>query len=169
MTTPAPATLASHLLHALVDDARHHATSQRDRDFVDRVSNTEDTEKLTLLTDGRLVSQDLVNAVGAVLRHLDPATYAARLNAAGELTSFDFLELVAFDAKAESEGLADAWAEHRPEFEAPALREQADDRRALTELLDRFRDEIRAFWRQPDADDRYYAHLEEADRRSSAR
>lgn len=76
------------------------------------------------------------------------------------LSEHDFLELVAFCAKAESEGFEYAAEEYRPHFDSAELNAWiglSSDR--LEALHDQHADAVAAFWDTPGADARYDAHL----------
>jgi UPF0042 nucleotide-binding protein len=77
-----------------------------------------------------------------------------------EMSERDFLELVAFAAKAENDGYDYAFEEYRPRFHNPHLQALANNRDELEALLTRHQAAITAFWEQPDAEARYDAHLD---------
>lgn len=96
-----------------------------------------------------------------VAKELLPAGIHSRERDAGsEMSDYDFLELIAFAAKAENDGYDYAFEEYRPRFRGPRLQTVANDREALENFLDGHQAAIAAFWEQPDADARYDAHLD---------
>jgi UPF0042 nucleotide-binding protein len=110
----------------------------------------------------------IVNAYGTrtetehrdVAKELLPAgVHSRERDAAPEMSGRDFLELIAFAAKAENDGYDYAFEEYRPRFHGPRLQAVANDRDALENFLDGHQAAIAAFWEQPDADARYDAHL----------
>jgi hypothetical protein len=86
-----------------------------------------------------------------------------------ELSEYDFLELVAFDAKVKWETFSYAYEEYPPRFEAPELRELATHYSRLKALWLANREAIDAFWEKPGAMGIYDRHLDAADRRSRRR
>jgi hypothetical protein len=86
-----------------------------------------------------------------------------------KLSEYDFLELVAFDAKVKWETFSYAYEEYPPRFEAPELRELATHYSRLKALWLANREAIDAFWQQPGAMGIYDRHLDAADRRSRRR
>lgn len=81
------------------------------------------------------------------------------------LSDYDFVELVAFASKVESEGFGYAYEEYPPHFEAPELAPIADDYSLLRQLFDEWEEALDEFWTRPDAEDVYDAHIDEARRR----
>lgn len=81
------------------------------------------------------------------------------------LSEYDFVELVAFAHKVESEGFGYAFEEYPPHFEAPELAPIADDYSLLRQLHEAWEEALDEFWTRPDAEAVYDAHIDEARRR----
>lgn len=81
------------------------------------------------------------------------------------LSDYDFVELVAFASKVESEGFGYAYEEYPPRFEAPELAPIADDYGLLRQLFEEWQEAVDEFWTRPDAEAVYDAHIDEARRR----
>ena len=81
------------------------------------------------------------------------------------LSDYDFIELVAFASKVESEGFGYAFEEYPPRFEAPEVAPIADDYSLLRRLFDEWQEAVDEFWTRPDAEAAYDAHIDEARRR----
>lgn len=81
------------------------------------------------------------------------------------LSEYDFVELVAFAHKVESEGFGYAFEEYPPRFEAPELAPVAADYSLLRQLFDEWQEALGEFWTRPDAGAVYDAHNDEARRR----
>ncbi|WP_433894819.1 RapZ C-terminal domain-containing protein [Streptomyces sp. CA-111067] len=101
-------------------------------------------------TEHRDVAKDL----------LSPGIHSRERTTAFEMSDHDFLELVAFAAKAENDGYGYAFEEYRPRFSSTRLQPIATDRHAFSVLLAGYEARIAEFWKQPDADARYDAHLD---------
>lgn len=84
------------------------------------------------------------------------------------LTDFDFLELVAFDRKVDSEGFTYAVENYAPVFERDGY-VPCRDTRTLQGLRRKYADYIDRFWSRPDACDLHNAHIDESDRRERER
>ena len=82
------------------------------------------------------------------------------------LTAFDFMELVAFDRKVDSEGFRYAAENYPPAFERDGYR-RCDDLTRLHALLHEYADRINEFWDRDDAVDLHNAHIDESDRANS--
>jgi hypothetical protein len=82
-----------------------------------------------------------------------------------ELSDYDFVELVAFASKVQSEGFGYAYEEYPPHFEAPELAPVADDYSLLRELYEAWEEALDEFWTRSDAEAVYDAHIDEARRR----
>ncbi|MET7688030.1 hypothetical protein ABZT06_08615 [Streptomyces sp. NPDC005483] len=129
-------------------------------------------EEYATLTDGPLqadADQLWGNDVGVLLaevRHLrasaEPVTVPTKDT---PLSEYDFVELVAFAHKVESEGFGYAFEEYPPRFEAPELDPIADDYSLLRQLFDEWEEALDEFWTRPDAEAAYDAHIDEARRR----
>lgn len=81
------------------------------------------------------------------------------------LSDYDFVELVAFASKVDSEGFGYAFEEYPPHFEAPELAPIADDYSLLRQLFDEWEEALDEFWTRSDAEAVYDAHIDEARRR----
>ncbi|MFI8535399.1 hypothetical protein ACIGMX_34780 [Streptomyces aquilus] len=81
------------------------------------------------------------------------------------LPEYDFIELVAFASKVESEGFGYAFEEYPPHFEAPDLAPIAAEYSLLRQLLKEWQEAVHEFWTRPDAEAAYDAHIDEARRR----
>jgi hypothetical protein len=81
------------------------------------------------------------------------------------LSDYDFVELVAFASKVESEGFGYAFEEYPPRFEAPELAPIAADFSLLRQLFDEWEEALDEFWTRDDAEAMYDAHIDEARRR----
>ncbi|MFG2269101.1 hypothetical protein ACGFNY_04925 [Streptomyces chartreusis] len=81
------------------------------------------------------------------------------------LSDYDFIELVVFAHKAESDDFGYAFENYPPRFEAPELAPIADDYSLLRQLCDEWREAVDEFWTRPDAGVAYDEHNAEARRR----
>jgi hypothetical protein len=90
-------------------------------------------------------------------------------NTPPELSDYDFLELVAFDAKVDWEGFDYAFEEYPPRFESRELQAVADDYSGLKALRAAHLEKIQSFWQEDGAMSRYDRHLDAADKRRSRR
>jgi len=86
------------------------------------------------------------------------------------LSDYDFMELVMFSAKVESEGFEYASENYRPTFQDEALADWIGDYgydrlRALSAMHEQ---RLAAFWDSDDADERYDAHLDQERARDKA-
>lgn len=84
------------------------------------------------------------------------------------LSDFDFMELVAFDRKVDSEGFRYAAENYAPAFERDDYA-RCDDLNVLRDLRRGYAERIDEFWSRPDAVDLHNAHIDEADRRERER
>ncbi|NUP18364.1 MAG: hypothetical protein HOZ81_20230 [Streptomyces sp.] len=81
------------------------------------------------------------------------------------LSDYDFVELVAFASKVESEGFGYAFEEYPPHFEAPELAPIAADFSLLRQLFNEWEEALDEFWTRSDAEAVYDAHIDEARQR----
>lgn len=141
------------------------------------------TNQPTPLTDQQLNDIEAVVRNAALLgADINPATASAlvaevrRLRAllpqpvivpdkGTPLSDYDFVELVAFASKVESEGFGYAFEEYPPHFESPEFAPVAGDYSLLRQLFDEWQEALDEFWTRPDAGAVYDAHIDEARRR----
>lgn len=84
------------------------------------------------------------------------------------LSDFDFMELVVFDRKVDSEGFGYAAEEYSPAFERDGYA-PCNDLNVLRDLRRQYIDRIDEFWRRDDAVDLHNAHVYESNRRERER
>jgi len=84
-----------------------------------------------------------------------------------DLSNFDFMELVVFDRKVDSEGFRYAVENYPPVFEHDGYRPCDDG--TLSDLRCKYADRINEFWEQENAVDLHNAHVIEANRRERER
>lgn len=112
---------------------------------------------------GNAALDDIETAVRAwVAAHPEPVAIPTKDT---QLSEYDFVELVAFASKVESEGFGYAFEEYPPHFEAAELGPIAEDYSLLRSLSDEWQEAVDEFWTRPDAEAAYDAHIDEARRR----
>lgn len=169
LLTSNPELLARTLYFALVNEARRNATSTDEQQLLDRVDQMPPVAVLSAFSEELFINSELLNAIAAALRLLDPRAYGeAAKQEPLVLSDFDFLELVAFATKCSNEEFWYAWREYAPRFESPDARALATDPVAMEAMVDRFQGAVEEFWQRPDADERFHNHQREADSRPRA-
>jgi hypothetical protein len=120
----------------------------------------------TAVEKGNAALDDIEQAVRRwVAAHPEPVTVPTKDT---QLSEYDFVELVAFASKVESEGFGYAYEEYPPRFEAPELAPIADDYSLLRQLFDEWQEAVDEFWTRSDAEAVYDAHVNEERRRRRA-
>lgn len=82
-------------------------------------------------------------------------------------SDYDWMELVAFDSKVQSEGFTYAYENYPAVFESAELRRIADDMGAFRKFFLDHEDAVEAWWNEHDEDggDLHNAHIDERQRR----
>lgn len=124
---------------------------------------TDSPANLAAIDRGNAALDDIEQAVRRwVAAHPEPI---ARPTKDTPLSDYDFIELVVFAHKAESDGFGYAFENYPPRFEAPELAPVADDYSLLRSLHDEWAEAVDEFWTRPDAGAAYDEHNAEARRR----
>lgn len=137
-------------------------------DITGRLSNPDIAKVLTHLTASFHAKQNLPLEIVPELAELLTAagwTPPARPADSFTLSDYDFLELAAFDAKADMEGFEYAWENYAPTFEDPDLEAWAGSYDRLNALHTLHGAALAEFWETDDAHERHNAHLTEAAQR----